>query len=81
MNEMLKLAQERHDQIAKNISQREADIQSLRAEAEKLETFVTLAKELFGKKMKTAEPPTAEKAPHPAETSAKVMPVRHVQTA
>ena len=80
MNEMLQMAQERHDQILKNISQREADIAKLNAEAEKLETFVELAKELFAQKEQTA--PAAEKpqAPPPSDAN-RIMPVRQASSA
>lgn len=63
MTDMLQQARERHDQIVKAISQHEAEIDKLKEEAEKLEHFAALAKELFAQK--------AEKAPErPAQPDA-----------
>ncbi len=94
MTDMLQQARERHEQIVKAISEREADIEKLKDEAEKLDLFVSLAKELFAQKSeKPTERPsqpttTAAPAPQPqpqpqasAEASQRVMPMRQPQSA
>lgn len=62
MNELMKMVQERQDQIARRMAAREAEIEDLRAEAKKLENFVTLAKELFEKREAQGEAAPAQKA-------------------
>lgn len=92
MTDMMQLAKQRHDQILKDISEREADIHKLKEEAERLDLFVTLGKELFAQKVEAAPAPTPAPAPQP-DTAAqinqaqqrpevpRVMPVRQSQSA
>ncbi len=86
MTDMLQQARERHEQIAKAISQREADIERLKEEADKLDLFVSLAKEIFAQKeAQPAQPEPPEPAPEatakPAPETPRVMPIRQTQSA
>lgn len=91
MTDMMQLAKQRHDQIIKDISEREADIGKLKEEAERLELFVTLGKELFAQKIEAAPAPSPAPAAQPAATpiaqqvqgpqEPRVMPVRQHQSA
>ena len=94
MADMMQQARERHEQIKQEISLRESEIETLREEAEKLEQFVMLAKELFAPKTDkapeqpqkpeaaSAEPQTeaAETQPRP-DAPPRVMPIRQPQSA
>lgn len=88
MTDMMQLARQRHDQILKEISEREADIDKLKEEAERLELFVTLGKELFAQKADAAPAPSPQpEAASPMNQSQlrpdapRVMPVRQSQSA
>lgn len=95
MNEMMRLAQERHEQIVNSIAEHQADIQKLQDEAEKLDLFFSLAKELFDSKAQRAPErpaeaprPVASEAPRPVapeaahqDEGARIMPVRQPKTA
>lgn len=91
MTDMMQLAKQRHDQILKDISEREADISKLKEEAERLELFVTLGKELFPPKAEAGPAPSQDLAAQPSATpiaqqeqrpeTPRVMPVRQPQSA
>lgn len=92
MTDMLQQARERHEQIKKAISQHEAEIELLKGEAEKLEHFAALAKELFAQKAEKtpeqpalSEPPQAQPRPEasaqPTQEAPRVMPMRQPQSA
>lgn len=68
MNEMVQMAQERHKQLAQSIAKREAEIESFREEAEKLDAFLDLASELFGRDA-APEQPAAPRAAQPAQSA------------
>ncbi len=49
MNELYKMVQDRQQAIARLMAEKEAEIESLQAESEKLDDFLNLGKELFEK--------------------------------
>ena len=63
MIELIQAAQDRRDALKKNLLDREAELEAMRAELEKLDKFVGLAKELF-----EDDAPKAEVQTQPAET-------------
>ncbi len=66
MNELIKMVQERQEQLDRRIAQKEAEIEEIRAESEKLEIFLSLAKELFDK---SDTPQEAASAPQEAASA------------
>ena len=68
MHEMIQAAQDRQKQLDRLIAQHEAEIADFRTEAEKLETFITLAEELFIEQ--DSEPQPRPRAPQDAAPQA-----------
>ena len=64
MHEMIQAAQDRQKELDRLIARHEAEITDFRAEAEKLETFIALAEELFIEQ--DSEPQPRPRAPQEA---------------
>lgn len=63
----IRSARERHADLVSRVAKHETEIEALRAEVDKLEVFLQLAEELFGKDTRAQAQP--EPAPEPEEVS------------
>ena len=85
MDDMIDFALMRHREMADEIEKREAEIENLREQKEKLEVFVATAQELAelasSKNNKDRQSHQEEQKAGPTPAVARVMPARRAQSA